>query len=440
MELTKEFYTKNDNNDNNDFRSAALTNNSAFSVSGLRPISRPTKERATPPPRIPEYDVTTSKVQRPFKTVRRICKCIIALCSLALLYLFLVYTQIPFIANARTLYIETAMSTLSHQWLATALLPDDVVSAVMDNVNEKFDDNRVERSALPAPTESLDEEHIMTAYARFAALFPDIDLTTMPADITDDMLDNLQISDIASKGIKTTAGDAVYAIDAPNKLLIVNIKGDAYAGKLAIVKDSSKVFLSHTTLKSRGQSVTEQCAANNAVLGVNAGGFIDRNGSGAGNEPVGLVISRGEKVHDQATSGYYQIVGFDRNDVLRVGYGLDTDELRDAAQFYPVIVLDGLNHCDGSYGMGIQPRTAIGQTADGATLLLVVDGRQKHSLGTTVSECADVLLRYGCWCAMNMDGGSSSSMTYNGKMITKTSSPNKSGRKLPNAWLVAAGE
>ena len=62
--------------------------------------------------------------------------------------------------------------------------------------------------------------------------------------------------------------------------------------------------------------------------------------------------------------------------------------------------------------MGIQPRTAIGQTSDKTTLMLIIDGRQTHSLGTTVSECANILLRYGCWNAMNMDGGSSSSMTY----------------------------
>ena len=70
-------------------------------------------------------------------------------------------------------------------------------------------------------------------------------------------------------------------------------------------------------------------------------------------------------------------------------------------------------------------------------LLLVIDGRRVgHSLGTTVSECADILLRYGCWTAMNMDGGSSSSMSYNGRMITKTSSSMAGGRYLPDAWVV----
>ena len=86
--------------------------------------------------------------------------------------------------------------------------------------------------------------------------------------------------------------------------------------------------------------------------------------------------------------------------------------------------------------MGIQPRSSIGQTKDGSTLLLIIDGRQVHSLGITVSGCADILLRYGCQNAMNLDGGSSASMSYMGEMITKTSSPQAGGRWLPSAWVV----
>ena len=159
-----------------------------------------------------------------------------------------------------------------------------------------------------------------------------------------------------------------------------------------------------------------------------------------GNIPVGLVKSNNQVIN-AAVTGQYQIVGYDVDNNLRMGYGLDVSTLRDAAQFYPIIVLNGQNCTDGSYGMGIQPRTAIGQTTDKSTLMLIIDGRQSHSLGTTVSECANILLRYGCYNAMNMDGGSSSSMTYMGEMITKTSSPMKTGRYLPDAWLIKkAGE
>lgn len=374
------------------------------------------------------------------KIIKRVSIVAIILSALSMLYLFLVYTNIPAIANLRTMYIETAMSTMTHQWLATAFLPDNVVAEVMRNVHQQFEDNMVAESQLPKesePAQIIPDEKPGegNAYLEFASLFPEINLMTLPDDIDFNNLMSLQIKDIADKGIETYAGDTVWAIDVPNKLIIVKVTGDGYEGKLAIIKDSSQVFLSHNTLNSRGQTVTEQCEANDAVLGINASGFQDYNGSGAGNIPVGLIISESQ-IMNPAVNGQYQIVGFDAEHNLRVGYGLDINNLRDAAQFYPIIVLNGENATDGSYGMGIQPRTAIGQTSDKTTLMLIIDGRQTHSLGTTVSECANILLRYGCWTAMNMDGGSSSSMTYMGEMITKTSSPMKTGRYLPDAWLV----
>jgi len=120
-----------------------------------------------------------------------------------------------------------------------------------------------------------------------------------------------------------------------------------------------------------------------------------------------------------------------------MGRSIDLSNLRDAVEFYPIIVLNGNKHVTGSYGLGLQPRSAIGQTADGSFLMLVIDARQVgHSLGATVSNCADIMLRYGAYNAINLDGGSSSSMVYNGEMITKTSSPMKYGRYLPNSWVV----
>lgn len=366
---------------------------------------------------------------------------LLAAAVLAGSYLLFAFSGIPFIAKWRTLYIETAMSTMTHQWLATAFLPDSVVQAAMRDVEQQFEANMVEASDIAAETpetppgaelsgETLEER----ALGAFAALFPEIDLSTLPDSITWDQLSLLQEENL--EGVYTTAGDKVWCIDVPNKILICTVSGDGYQGRLAIIKDSSQVILSKNALSGRGQTVTEQCAANGAVLGINASGFYDPEGKGRGNQAMGFVLSGG-KYSGAALKGRYQIAGFDWDDNFRAGYGLELSELRDAVQFYPIIVLNGEKHIDGSFGMGIQPRTVIGQTADKATLLLVIDGRRVgHSLGTTVSECANILLRYGCWIAMNMDGGSSSSMTYNGRMITKTSSSMAQGRYLPDAWVV----
>ena len=54
-----------------------------------------------------------------------------------LAYCTVIFTDlIPPIAKLRTMYIETAMSTMRHQWLAKALIPGDVVQEVIDRINQ----------------------------------------------------------------------------------------------------------------------------------------------------------------------------------------------------------------------------------------------------------------------------------------------------------------
>ena len=58
--------------------------------------------------------------------------------------------------------------------------------------------------------------------------------------------------------------------------------------------------------------------------------------------------------------------------------------------------------------------------------------------GTSVNTCADILLAYGCRNAINMDGGSSAILWYDGEYITQSSSVTlryTGGRPLPNAWV-----
>ena len=46
-------------------------------------------------------------------------------------YLTFAFSDVPFVANLRRIYVETAMGTLRHQWLATSLLPESSVDKVM---------------------------------------------------------------------------------------------------------------------------------------------------------------------------------------------------------------------------------------------------------------------------------------------------------------------
>ena len=170
---------------------------------------------------------------------------------------------------------------------------------------------------------------------------------------------------------------------------------------------------------------------------------MDNEGKGNGGPPVGLVKVYGEDKNNVINQGYWFIIGFDYDNNLHIGTQVDIDTLRDAVQFRPALIIDGEKKVEGSYGWGIQPRSAIGQTADQDVLLLVIDGRRpEHSIGATVGDCADIMLRYGAIQAANLDGGSSSALSYNGETINipSTSSGNKDGRYVPNAWVITGIE
>jgi len=84
---------------------------------------------------------------------------------------------------------------------------------------------------------------------------------------------------------------------------------------------------------------------------------------------------------------------------------------------------------------GLNPRTAIGQRADGAVLLLVVDGRHPSSIGAGYADLIEVLLKHGAVNACNLDGGTSSIMYYQGQRISSIENISFS-RSIPTAFLV----
>src|SRR5581483_224102 len=84
------------------------------------------------------------------------------------------------------------------------------------------------------------------------------------------------------------------------------------------------------------------------------------------------------------------------------------------------------------------PRSAVGFSRDSATLYLVtVDGRQASSVGMTLIELADFLRKLGAWDAMNFDGGGSTTLVVDGKVVNSPSDP-AGERPVGNALLVVA--
>lgn len=55
---------------------------------------------------------------------------------LVVTYLIIIYSNVPFINKYRDIYIETAMSTMSHQWLVTSFIPKSIIDKVINNINK----------------------------------------------------------------------------------------------------------------------------------------------------------------------------------------------------------------------------------------------------------------------------------------------------------------
>ncbi len=385
------------------------------------------------------------------KLIKRLIIAGAVLCVLIMTYLIIAFSNIPFIKKWRTIYIETAMTTNSHQWLATMFFP----SSVIDQVMADFEANQQSQAGLASTwntetesgTEPGSEGPVKDAVTVFYETYTELDsesvrsyLTAHP-ELTRDGYDKIFLEDMeAALGLKTAQGDPILVIDTENGLLIVKVSGSTYQGKLAVVKDPAQIeMVKSKNLGSRGQEAESFGTQENALLVINASGFRDAGGHGSGGQVKGTLIIDGVEYGNRDVKGYWKFCGMKNDNKFYVGsYPTNSvSEYRWSCEFFPALVVDGKSVVDGTFGMGLQPRTSIGQRLDGSMLLLIIDGRQVgYSVGCTVAECKDILLRYGVYQAMNLDGGSSAVMWYNGKYITKSSSKSGRGRYMPNALIV----
>ena len=145
------------------------------------------------------------------------------------------------------------------------------------------------------------------------------------------------------------------------------------------------------------------------MLAINGGGFEDPGGAGKGAMPIGNVVANGELLW----GGYSSTVGMDGSGQLHVGefYGGQCVEmgLQWALAYGPTPVENGEIR-PGLDALYVEPRTAVGQRADGAVIFVVLQGRQPAVLGVSRQQLAEIMVEYGAVNAGNLDGGASSDM------------------------------
>lgn len=234
---------------------------------------------------------------------------------------------------------------------------------------------------------------------------------------------NLNNTEDFSDG-KIIARTNVFA-DAGSGVTIEDIKGPSFKGKVMLIKDPERVKLAVTKeIGVTGERVSDLVKDMGAIAGINAGGFYDPNGKGNGAFPDGLTMHDGKLVHNNVGDKAVNLVGFDDKGKMILGNmtanQLEEKHIREAVTFEPNLIVEGKPMISGDGGWGIAPRTGIGQLADGTVIFVVIDGRQPTwSIGATLRDLMNVFNDYHAVNAINLDGGSSSELVYNGKVMNR---------------------
>lgn len=220
---------------------------------------------------------------------------------------------------------------------------------------------------------------------------------------------------------------------------IIKIAGRNFSATLMKVKDPSRISLASIyPWREKGITLDEFVKNSNAVAGINGGLYDSTNNTGG--KAFGVVVSKGEIQRNEPQEyGGLVLVGFTEDNILQIidlkGMNKkDTAELikenriRDAVCFqeeysdsnnhFVQLIINGKARGMNGLGSGLNPRTAIGQCADGSVLMLVTDGRGKSGhLGASAADLTEIMEKYGAVNAANLDGGSSSCMYYNGEYL-----------------------
>lgn len=387
-------------------------------------------------------------------------------------YLFCVYSQTEFVSKWRNIYIQTAMSTMSHQWLATAFIPYDIISDVMSEQEAALSATigiesvwGATDSAEDGTTTSIDpvtggvyvggnplselvsgEDLDETA---FYELFWELDRDTMEEYINDNPTvlangwNSIKINeaglDDEGTSIYTTMGEQVLAIDAENKILLLRVSGSTYRGVLAVAKDPSRLSVENSKgLGSYGQTAGTIAQNSGGLIAMTGSGFIDNDGTGNGGILAGYAMSNGEGSRTDHMGWSYKRIELREDNRMYIVDAQSTvhQDTTDAVEFTPAIIIDGTTMSSFNGYTALNPRAAIGQSKNEEILMLVIEGRLVNSLGVDVAECAEIFERHNAMQAMNLDGGTSAIMWYDGEYVTLCSNTAlPEGRTLPNAFV-----
>ena len=306
---------------------------------------------------------------------------------------------------AKRVFVTTILETGQLKFLASWFLsPDEIQEVVDSNSMEAFND--------------------------------EVNTSLIVVEANSNKSSGMTGQNFTGAGVVAESGNAT---EESKDIEIIEIAGRSFYATLMIVKEPSRVSLATTyPWKEYGVPLDELVTSNDAIAGINGGIYNSYNH--AGGSPLGVVVSNGEiQMNDPQCLPGLVLIGLTEDDILvvidisdkskaDVKKLIEEQKIRDAVTFqeessdknnhFVQLIINGKERELNGMGSGLNPRTAIGQRADGALLLLVTDGRGTSGhLGASASDLIGIMAEYGAVNAANLDGGSSSCMYYDGDYL-----------------------
>lgn len=270
--------------------------------------------------------------------------------------------------------------------------------------------------------------------------------------------EDVNLDDIVIMDAATMAASDEWAA-YPDGIRIERYSGKTFNAHIMLIQDPSRVYMglssydgysSEKSGKRLGRAIEDEGAA----AAINGGAFNDDGtlGGSVGSIPAGMVVHNGAIVSNTLRGflprDYKGFAGFNAEHKLVVVETITEQQvieynIQEGCEFGPVLIINGVpNQSAYSSNSGYNPRTVVGQRADGVVIFVCADGRQAGSVGATFKDMIDILIEYGAVNACAMDGGSSSTMYYRNpstgevELVNNPCVLQNESRKMPNYWMV----
>ncbi len=298
----------------------------------------------------------------------------------------------------RNLFVTTAMQTRSHQYLARVFYNDKKIIEIQNS------------NYFIAITEEVNTDEIVIETGE----------KTKYKDEYEEELFTRNNPDDAYKVIDVKVGNA--------------------KGYLVAIYEPEKVKLLRTkrfNAGTYGERVVDMCKRYGGVVCTNAGGFS--NGLDNGSDiPMGYVIDEGQVVWPNANStSTGNIIGITEEGKLKLMSNVTGTEaieggIKYGVEFGPFLIVNGKSIEIQGMPYGVANKCVIAQRKDGVMMFLITEG-ETYIDGASLKDVIEVLERYGAYNAANLDGGQSTSLVINNKLVN---SPNYLAKKQGGRYVV----